>query len=274
MKSNIFSLVSDALSMGGEVGGQCLGPVVLWSGGAAVLGVVVGLGLYLAAIRPLVRWSRARTDALGCLAAGFLVLGGLLGGGWCGLFIGGDQCLRQTIDDGYLLEELALKSVVELATHGHPPDNPQELAAELGNLLDSAEGSLDHLIQTVLDEIDDEHPDLEVRELLPPEIFSDLDSTLDQTGFADPENLARLYAVGGVRAALTSDDHELLAAAQRLVDSTAMVRRHVILAIDATFIPLAVLGPIVGFGGSLILIFTAVLITRLFREGDPAPTAV
>jgi hypothetical protein len=264
--SSLFELMSG-------LGGQC---VLLAIGGCVVgvlVGVITGFGLGWFAARPILRWGLGDARLAGCLGTVSLVLGGAVGGLWAGAWGGGALCVRQAVVERFMLEDLAIKGLVEVATDGRSTGDPVHDGRALRALYDEAGGSLQQLLREVEQEMRLESPDAELPEFLKPETVAGLLGAIERNDLFDPEALAAINAHGGFAAALAGRDAPLAAYARSLLDLSEPVRRELVFAVAAAAISNAAITPLLTLGGPFVVLVLVAAVSRLLRQPNRPPRA-
>ena len=256
------SLASDGFSR------AALGAVVfmLLSG---VAGAVVGLTLAVAVAGPALRWSFGRAGVWGCLATIVLTVGGGLGFGWAGAWVGGGRAVTGLIEDHLVIEELALRALVTSASEGNPSLSTDELADRLAAAFETGDGVVQEIVADVRAELREADPGGDLEVLLPRQAFEDAIATMRDRGLADPEMLARVWAAGGFVAAMDSGDPTLHGYVTEVLDVTAPMRAEIQRLVSAAVWPSAVPGPVTGVLLPLFFIVLIAVLGRWWRE----PTA-
>jgi hypothetical protein len=260
--------MTDVLSLGAACVGLALAGALI----GLVFGAATGFAVGWLGARPLLRWGLGKADLAGCLAIGVLVAFGGLGGLWAGLGGGAAWCAHEAVNQRFLLEDLAISAVVQVATEGRSRGTVEDDAEAIEALVETAGGSLEAILADIEAQILAEEPSAEVPEFLTPDVVPKLLQALDDHELFAPRAMAEVRAVGGVAAA-RGGDPRVAAYAERLVDAFAPVRREVWLGMLTAAVSNAVVTMLVTVPAPMVLIAIIALVARLIRRsgGGAAP---
>ena len=233
-------------------------------------GAVIGLVLGTAVATPALRWGLGRAGVWGCLASALLVVGGVLGGSWAGVWIGGGRAVGTLVENRLLIEELALRALVTSASSGDANAGPDEVAEGLSAAFETG----DDVIREILDDIDAElrsaDPGGELEAIVPRQALEAALERVHEQELADPGLLARVWFSGGFLAARDSRDPELADYVTRLLEATAPMRHETVRLVDAAVWSSAIPAALAGVLAPLSLVLLIAVLGRWWRRPPPA----
>jgi len=197
-----------------------------------------------------------------------LVFAGAVGGLWAGGWCGGTVCASTAIGERYVLEDLALKGLMTVATEGRPTGDPARDGRALRELVEEAGGSLRGVLEDVEDEVRVDTQDVQLPEFLSPEAVSQLIDDIDTNELFEPEAMATIASRTGFAGAVSGSDAQLAAYAERLLELSEPVRREVLHGLYVAAISNAIATPLVALGGPFFLLFLIAGVSRLVRSPD------
>jgi len=273
MSDDLPALLHLLSSLADDGFARALVGVVAFTVLSGLAGAVIGLVLGTTVGTPALRWGLGRAGVWGCLATVLLVAGGALGCSWAGVWIAGGRAVGGLVENRLLVEELSLRALVTSASPGETDATPDEVAERLAAAFESGDGVIQELLNDIDAELRSADPDGELEELVPRQALEDALERVRDQELADPELLARVWAAGGFLSARDSRDPELAAYVERLLETTAPMRREIVRLVDAAVWSSAIPGALAGVLAPLFLVVLIAVLGRWWLRPSPvSPT--
>ncbi len=249
---------------------RALAGVVAFTVLSGFAGAVIGLVLGTVVATPSLRWGLGRAGIWGCLATALVVVGGVLGCSWAGVWIGGGRAVGTLVEDRLLIEELALRALVTSASPGAAHAGPDQIADDLSVAFETGDGVIREILADIDAELRSADPDGDLEELVPRQALENALETVRDEGLADPDLLARVWLSGGLVAARDSRDPELAGYVRRLLEATAPMRREAVRLVDAAVWSSAIPAALAGVLAPLFLVVLIAMLGRWWRRSTVA----